>query len=98
MPFQAEKFKQHAELNDQEITYSGVGAHHQNGVAEQKISTVTHWARAMLLHSYQNWPELARLDLWPFALEHAVYIWNHLPQQDIRLSPIEVFLVLWYMS
>ena len=47
MLFNAEVFKKHAKLNDQEITYSGVGAHHQNGVMERGIGMVTRWARAM---------------------------------------------------
>ncbi|KAG7368580.1 reverse transcriptase RNA-dependent DNA polymerase [Nitzschia inconspicua] len=45
----------------------------------------------MLLHQALHWPEHAQLDLWPFALEHAVYLWNHLPKKDSLLAPIELF-------
>ena len=76
---------------DQKITYSGTGAHHQNGVAERTIQTVTSWARAMLLHAVLHWPEAANLELWPFALQHAVWSWNHLPRRDVRLAPLELF-------
>jgi hypothetical protein len=31
------------------------------------------------------------LDLWPFAMEHAVYLWNHLPKKDSLLAPVELF-------
>jgi hypothetical protein len=37
------------------------------------------------------WPDRAKLDLWPFALEHAVYIWNHLPKKDSLIAPVESF-------
>ena len=91
MPFHAEVFKKHAKLNDQEISYSGVGAHHQNGVAERGIGTVTRWARAMLLQACLDWPEAGKLELWPFALEHAVYVWNNMPRQDSKKTPWELF-------
>ena len=41
------------DLNDrgQTIKYSGVGAHHQNGVAEHVICTIFESTRAMLLHA-----------------------------------------------
>ncbi|KAG7370589.1 reverse transcriptase RNA-dependent DNA polymerase [Nitzschia inconspicua] len=91
MPFDSDEFKADLVAKSQTITLSGVGAHHQNGVAERSIQTVTEWARAMLLHQALHWPEHAQLDLWPFALEHAVYLWNHLPKKDSLLAPIELF-------
>jgi hypothetical protein len=71
--------------------YSGTGAHHQNGVAERAIQTVTSWARAMLLHAVLHWPDQADLSLWPFALEYAVYLWNNIPRKDSLLVPLELF-------
>ncbi|KAG7349585.1 reverse transcriptase RNA-dependent DNA polymerase [Nitzschia inconspicua] len=91
MPFNSQEFKTDLEAKNQELTLSGVGAHHQNGVAERSIQTVTQWARAMLLHLALHWPEQSRLDLWPFALEHAVYLWNHMPKKDSLLAPVELF-------
>ena len=35
----------------QELTFCGVGAHHQNGIAERKIKDVTVIARTILLHA-----------------------------------------------
>jgi hypothetical protein len=43
--------------------FSGVGAHHQNGVAEHSTRTVTQWAQSMLFHSILHWPEVADLKL-----------------------------------
>ena len=91
LPFNSQEFKDDLALHEQTIDFSGVGAHHQNGVAERSIQTVTTWARTMLLHASIHWPDAADLDLWPFALEHAVHIWNHLPKRDNLLSPLEIF-------
>jgi len=41
----------------QSLYFSGVGAHHQNGVAEREIQTITNMARANLLHATLHWPE-----------------------------------------
>jgi hypothetical protein len=45
----------------------------------------------MLLHQALHWPEQTQLDLWPFALEHADYLWNHLPRKDSMIAPVELF-------
>jgi hypothetical protein len=91
MPFASKEFQADLVTKGQEITFSGVGAHNQNGVAERAIQTVTQWASSMLLHHALHWPEQTQLDLWPFALEHAVYLWNHLPRKDSMIAPVELF-------
>lgn len=55
------------------------------------MQTVTRWARALLLHVVIHWPDEADLSLWPFALEHAIYLWNNVPNRDSRLAPLEIF-------
>jgi hypothetical protein len=72
--------------------HSGVGAHHQI-LAERQIQTTFNWSRANLLHFVLHWPQMAknRDNLWPFAINYAVYMHNHLPIQDKRLSPSELF-------
>jgi hypothetical protein len=83
------------DLNDrgQMIKYIGVGAHHQNGVvAEHAIRTISESARAMLLHAVIHWPEETTLDLWPMAMDYAVYLWNHcIPRKDSGIVPLELF-------
>ncbi|MHA7927723.1 MAG: hypothetical protein ACX936_21195, partial [Marinobacter sp.] len=91
VPFSQGAFIDNVRLQGQSMEYSGANAHHQNAVAERSIQTVTNWARTMLLHCAIHWPDQADLTLWPFAMEHAVYIWNHLPRRDSRLSPLEIF-------
>jgi hypothetical protein len=70
--------------------HSGVGAHHQV-LAERQIQTTFNWSRANLLHFVLHWPQMAknRNNLWPFAVDYAVYLHNHLPAIDIRVSPLE---------
>ena len=79
------------ELNHQTLKFSGVGAHHQNGVTERSIRTVIQLARAMLLHSTLMWPDQANLELWPYAMNQAVYIYNRTPKSDSGLAPVELF-------
>jgi hypothetical protein len=90
-PFGSAEFRADITNQNQELTFSGTGAHHQNGVAEHAIRTVTSWARAMLLHSVISWPEQTNLELWPFAMNQAVYLWNHMPSKNTRLAPFDFF-------
>ena len=80
----------HIAAQGQTIDFSGVGAHHQNGVAERSIQTISRWSRAMMIHLVLHWPDSASPDLWPFAMEHAVYIWNSLPQRESGIAPLEI--------
>ena len=82
------------------MSYSGVGAHEKNGIADRGIQTVAYSARTMMLHQALLWHEQFDMRLWLFALEHAVYLWNHLPsihdhEADsvvIGVSPVELFI------
>jgi hypothetical protein len=90
-PFGSAEFQADIKNQDQELTFSGIGAHHQNGLAEIAIRTVTSWARAMLLHLVINWPEQTNLELWPFTMNQAVYLWNHMSSKNTRHAPLKVF-------
>lgn len=91
LPFNSQEFKLDIESKQQALTLSGVGAHHQNGVAERAIRTAVSWAQAMMLHMVMHWPNMADLSLWPFALDYAIYIWNMLPSRTDHWSPNELF-------
>ena len=58
----------------QTITFCGVGAHHQNGVAERHIRDITESARTMLLHAAHRWPKTITSNLWPQPLKHAMNV------------------------
>lgn len=88
--FTAAAFSKEILERQQAIAFSGVGAYHQNGVAERGIGTIMSMARTMLLHSAIRWPDVADSSLWPMAVDYAVYIYNHVLNVVSRLSPIEL--------
>ena len=70
--------------------FAGVGAHHHNGVAERNIQTIMSMARTMMLHAAIRWCDTADTTLWPMAVDHAVYIHNHLPNRKNGLAPLDI--------
>ena len=74
--FNSNEFRQHCESLGQKISFSGVGAKHQNGIAENAIRTVSNMARANMIHASLRWPERSLLDLWPFAMTYAIWVHN----------------------
>ena len=81
------KLKEFAQI----IRFAGTGAHHHNGTAQRAIQTVMSMARTMMLHSAIHWPEMADQALWPMAVAHAVYIYNHVPLTESGVSPADLF-------
>jgi GAG-pre-integrase domain len=74
--------------SSQTIKFSGVGAHHQNGIAERAIGTIMSMARTMMLHAAIRWPDVADSSLWPMATQYATYIYNHMPKLVTGIAPI----------
>ena len=76
----------------QSISFCGVGAHHQNGLAERAIGIIVRMARTMMLHAAIHSPEDVDVsDLWPMAMDYAVWLYNRIPQQDTGYAPIELW-------
>jgi transposase InsO family protein len=73
------------------IHFAGAGAHHYNGTAELTIQTSMSMARTMMLHASIHWPEMLDPSLWPMAVAHAVFLYNHVPTLDSGVSPIDLF-------
>ena len=96
-PFQSKLWTTDCKLQQQQhTTFSGVGAKHQNYV-ERHQQTIFNWSRAMLLHFVLHWPQQANENLWPFFVDHAVYLWNNLPSRnDPQVSPKELFTNVTY--
>ncbi len=67
--FSTKDFKDHCIQQHQQFSFSGVGAKHQNGIAERNIKTAAQWARANMLHLATHWPATANTKYWPQAID-----------------------------
>ena len=86
-PFTSETFTSHLRGLNQIVRYAGTAAHHQNGIAERAIRTIMTTARTMMIHAAIHWHEMADTQLWPMAVQYAVYLYNHLPSIETGESP-----------
>ncbi len=90
--FASNKFKSECrESLHQGYSFSGVGAHHQNGVAERNIKTVSQWARANMLHFAHHWPSQVNVKFWPQAIEYSLWVFNRMPSMHNGLPPNEIW-------
>jgi hypothetical protein len=78
---------------DHSQTFSGVRAKLQNAVAECNIQMICYWACHMMVHAAVHWPSngFDNVRLWPLAIQHAVWLFNHVPNRVTGLTPLEVF-------
>ena len=76
--FDTKAFKRSVQVSGQTLSFCGVNAHHQNGVAERRIKDVTEGARTALLHAAHRWPKAVHASLWPCAIKHYVNLRNSL--------------------
>jgi hypothetical protein len=84
-------FKNSCESARQRLTFCGVNAHFQNGIAERAIRDLSESARKQLLHARARWPAAVHLALWPYALRSAALLFNTLPVQEEGTSRLEKF-------
>ena len=68
-----------------------MGAHHQNGIAENSIKNITRKARIYMFHAALRWPSWFDKSLWPLAMNYAVHMHNHMPRRQDSYSPIELW-------
>eukprot|EP00956_Cyclotella_meneghiniana_P020859 scaffold37342_cov71-Cyclotella_meneghiniana.AAC.1 len=90
--FTAELFRESCTEEGQTQSFSGVGAQHQNAEAERAIQTVMYMARSFMIHTALNWGEFGSddLSLWSFAVDHAAWLYNRIPQRTSGLTPLEM--------
>ena len=69
--------------------FSSVGAQHQNGVAERAMRTVIERACTSLIHAAIRNSDNINAAVWPFALNHACYVWNEVPKEG-SFSPSQI--------
>jgi hypothetical protein len=88
----AEKgFTDHVKKCNQSISFCAVGAHHQNGIVERHIGTLTRGARTNLLHAQRRWPDAIGTILWPFAWKHFERQYNNFHLDEDGRSPLNRF-------
>jgi hypothetical protein len=90
--FTAEEFREDCEQKHQKQTFSGVGAQHQNAKAERAIQTIMWMARTFMLHVSLHWTEYGvdNIALWGFAVKHAAWLYNRIPNRVTGISPLEM--------
>jgi len=107
--FSSQEFTNHLTEFWQMDPFSGVSAHHYNGLAERSIQTIMSISRAIQIHAAIHWPDMAETKLWPMAVHQACFIWNNMPSISTGLSPSDIFTrtrwpqskfhdIHWFMS
>jgi hypothetical protein len=74
--FKSNKFVKHIHETHQLMRLCGTNAHHQNGVAERAIQTISNMDRSMILHTSMHWKDAIDASLWPQAVTYATHIYN----------------------
>jgi GAG-pre-integrase domain len=74
-------FVNHVSKNRQSISYCGVNAHFQNGMAEKRIRDLQDQTTTMLMHDEAKWPDVISSNLWPYALREANETLNATPNK-----------------
>lgn len=90
--FTADMFRTDCDKKGQQQTFSGVGAQHQNARAERAIQTIMYMARSYMVHTSLHWSEqgVDDLSLWSFAVQHAVWVYNRIPNRQSGMTPLEL--------
>ena len=87
----ASEFMEELFKNQQKIKFSGSCASHQNGATERAIKTVVTMESTMLMHDALRCPEdTLPTDIWPMAMNCAVWVYNRIPGMHSVLSAIEI--------
>jgi hypothetical protein len=91
--FKARLWVDECKKKGQGLTFAGMNAHHQNGIAERRIRELQDMARTMLIHANSRWPESVTTNLWPYAIRTASKAINNTPnlKDNDRKTPVELF-------
>ena len=91
--FKAKKWVEECRQRKQDLTFAGVNAHYQNGIAEQRIRELQEMTRAMLIHASKRWPGVVTIHLWPYAIRMANQAYNASPltSHTDKQSPNKMF-------
>ena len=81
--FRAHAWVQSCKDAQQQLTFTGVNAHHQNGHAEKRIRDLQDTARTMIMHANKRWPSGVSTNLWPYAIRMASDMYNNSPHKGL---------------
>ncbi len=88
--FASKGFRDEVQRCGQTLSFCGVGAHHQNGVAKRRIQDLADLARSSLAHAAHRNPARTA-NLWPYALRYASYVRRIMPRENHSKPPEEFF-------
>jgi hypothetical protein len=78
--FKANKWVEECKREGQGMSYAGVNAHHQNGIAERRIRELQELARTMLIDANSRWGDSVTANVWPYAIRMVnAAVVNHTP-------------------
>lgn len=89
--YTVQPFKEACKQQQQLLTYCGIGAHWQNGIAERFIGVITERACSILLHAMVKCPDIIKEDMWTFAVQHSVLFHNESIRKNQKTSPYYQF-------
>ena len=89
MRYNETDFTDNCKQTNQEFNFCGVGAHHQNGLAEAKNKTLAYGARTLILHAKRRWPKVISAALLPFSILSTAKSHNELSLDEDGKSPLE---------
>jgi hypothetical protein len=89
--FSDNAFKQACHDGCQQLTFCGVNAHFQNGIAKRSICNLSESASKQLLHACACWPQAVHFALWPYTLRNTALFHNSLPVLEDGTSRLELF-------
>ena len=75
----------------QGLSYCGVNAHFQNGIAEHRIRDLQEQTRTSMLYAMNKWKRMVLICLWPYTMCHANDVANATPRKGEDQSPLECF-------
>jgi hypothetical protein len=84
-------FMNSIEEKGQNISFSGMGAHHQNGIAEKRMGELQRRATTILLHAQRRWPNAINTHLWTYAIRAANDSRNYSPTNEHDTCPMSRF-------
>jgi hypothetical protein len=84
--FKDNLFTKSIEDKGQTKSFCGVGAHHQNGIAEKRLGDLQRRATTLLLHAQRRWPDAINTHLWTYAIRVAND--SRFMHQQMKMTPV----------